>query len=413
MTNRALIAAAAAAIGLAPTSLGVPVARAVPPECQQYVGPDSMGNDQSAALQSCISDWNMIHGTAQAPSQPQTQAPAPIGTPQCGQLSGDAYTKCAQAVQQNRDGNLQACQQEPASLVQQCEDIIRRDNQIAPPAQTSAPAQVPSQAPAQSTSGAPLLPPPGIQASSDAVRSAKQNLSQADPTNPPRSPDGKDATGKVRDAIEHHHVDVARGHIYPRRWGFTDQDTDGNPLLVNPTSEGTTFRYFYQGSYQEAYVEAGSSVAFTGVTGVFPFTAVSDSNVASGVFYGGAPPPIYQNVAAYIPAYGQTIRIGSVQIIGHDDGQPAGEQDAMMLNGATLARGQVNNPSDGGQVTVAKTQTLPGVGPTDDGKSLVDLASASQPQGHGMLGALAVLIGLVALLGGIGAIWVIRRRRTV
>jgi hypothetical protein len=248
--------------------------------------------------------------------------------------------------------------------------------------------------------------PQDIQASPEAVQSAKQNVSQVDPANPPKSPSGKDVPGQVQDAINHHHADVVKGHICPRHWEYTDQDGESNPRLVNPTSEGTTFRYFYQGSYQEAYVEAGSSISLTGVSGVFPFTAVSNSNLASGIFYGGTPPAVDRNVAAYVPAYNQTVQIGTVQIIGHDDTQPAGEQDAMMLNGTTLARGQANNPSDGGQVTVAKTQTLPGVGPTDDGKSLVDLAAASQ--GHGM--NKLVPIGLAALVLAAG-IWLLRRKQ--
>ncbi len=116
-----------------------------------------------------------------------------------------------------------------------------------------------------------------------------------------------------------------------------------------------------------------------GVDGVFPFTAVGDDYLASGSFDGGSPPALYQDVAAYVPAYNQTVEVGKVQPVGHDDSQPAGSQDTFMLDDSTLAWGQATNPGDGGQITVTKTQTLPGVGPTDDGKSLIDLAAASHP----------------------------------
>lgn len=95
----------------------------------------------------------------------------------------------------------------------------------------------------------------------------------------------------------------------------------------------------------------------------------------------------------------QTVQVGKVQQVGHDDSQPAGSQDTFMLDDATLAWGQATNPTDGGQITVTKTQTLPGVGPTDNGKSLIDLAAASEPHDGSKIGALIrpVGIGLLSL----------------
>ena len=50
-----------------------------------------------------------------------------------------------------------------------------------------------------------------------------------------------------------------------------------------------TFRYFYDGAYREVYVPAGGrTVLDVATAGVFPFSAVSDSYVASGSFNGGA-----------------------------------------------------------------------------------------------------------------------------
>jgi hypothetical protein len=146
------------------------------------------------------------------------------------------------------------------------------------------------------------------------------------------------------------------------------------------------------------------------VDGVFPFTAVGDDYLTSGSFDGGAPPALYQDVAAYVPAYNQTVQVGKVQPVGHDDSQPAGSQDTFMLDDSTMAWGQATNPSNGGQITVTKTQTLPGVGPTDDGKSLVDLAVAAHQQPTHtwwpwLLGG-GVLVNAVGLLG-----WLATRRK--
>ena len=82
-----------------------------------------------------------------------------------------------------------------------------------------------------------------------------------------------------------------------------------------------------------------------------------------------------------------------------------------MLNDSTLAWGQATNPSDGGQITVSKTQTLPGVGPMDDGKSLVDLAVPSHPNSGGMVGALVVLGGGVLVIAAGLVTWLVIRRK--
>ncbi len=207
-------------------------------------------------------------------------------------------------------------------------------------------------------------------------------------------------------------IDFVNGQAHPRHWDYIDYDTNRHPVFYNPMSEAMTFRYFYAGDYQEVYVAAASNVTLdVAVDGAFPFTAVGDDYLTSGSFYGGSPPPVYQDVAAYIPAYSQTVQVGKVQPMGHDDSQPAGSQDTFMLDDSTLAWGQATNPADGGQITVTKTQTLPGVGPTDDGKSLVDLAvPADQHPAHPWwpwaVGAVLVIaVGVVTRL-------VIRRRRT-
>jgi hypothetical protein len=382
-------------------------------------------------------------------------APVAHADPACAGLSGDSYQRCAAAVQQDLQANLDACDHlfmGTAAQIQQCKDQVRTDIQVAPPAhETTTSAQAPSSTPAEEPSTtsaeapsasppqpptskpAAIKPPKSLTASSSAIDAAKSNRTQVDPANPPKPPTDKTFDQRVQDVLRHHrgNLDVVKGQAHPRLWDFIDYDEYHRPVFYNPMSEGMTFRYFYQGDYREAYVEASSSVALNvSVGGVFPFTAVGEDYLTSGCFNGGAwvppdgwtgPPPLdytapqqtlYEDVAVYLPAYGQTVGVGDVQPVGHDDSQPAGSQDTFMLNGSTLAWGQANQPGDNGQITVTKTQTLPGVGPTDDGKSLVDLAAASEPQSNntGMVVALVIGIGLAVLALGV-CIWVFIRRR--
>ncbi|WP_231122716.1 hypothetical protein [Mycobacterium colombiense] len=259
-----------------------------------------------------------------------------------------------------------------------------------------------------------MRPPKGLGASSDAIAAAKAAPpTHIDPANPPKPPTRVDFNQRVQSVIKTHNanVDVVNGLTHPRHWDYIDYDASRHPILYNPLNQAMTFRYFYSGGYQEVYVAAGSNVVLDlAVDGVFPFTAVGDDYLTSGSFDGGSPPTAYQDVAADVPAYNQTVQVGKVQPVGHDDSQAAGSQDTFMLDDSTLAWGQANNPSDGGQITVTKTQTLPGVGPTDDGQSLIDLAAPSHPQSnttpwstYGLALVLAIAAGLVT--------WVVIRRK--
>jgi hypothetical protein len=119
---------------------------------------------------------------------------------------------------------------------------------------------------------------------------------------------------------------------------------------------------------------------------------------------------VYEHVSAYVAADNQTVEVGQVAVVGHDDRQPAGSQDTFLLDDATLAWGQVNDPSSLAQISVVRTQSLPGAGPTDNGSYLVALANlkepakASEPWWPSALsyGGLAVVVCLVA--------WLINRR---
>jgi hypothetical protein len=76
-----------------------------------------------------------------------------------------------------------------------------------------------------------------------------------------------------------------------------------------------------------------------------------------------------------------------------------------------LALGQVTDPSGNSQITVTRTRSLPGAGPTDNGSFLVALAALKEPTQPSepwwpsalSYGALAMAVGLVA--------WMIDRRK--
>jgi hypothetical protein len=294
---------------------------------------------------------------------------------------------------------------------------------IAPSQTTQAPSAEPVQAPnpppthGPATRPATVRPPTHLDASPDAIAAARgAQGTRIDPANPPPSPTQADFNKRVQNVIKtrNSHVDVVNGLAHPRHWDYIDYDQNHHPVLYNPINQAMTFRYFYAGSYREVYVAASDKVVLNFVAnGSFPFTAVGDDYLTTGSFYSGSPPAVYQDVAAYIPAYGQTVQVGKVQPMGRDDSQPAGGQDTFMLDDSTLAWGQATNPADGGQITVTKTQTLPGVGPTDDGKSLIDLTAASQPQ-TGLAGKnrLVVFAGVAAALAVLAAGgWLTTRRK--
>nr|WP_253869493.1 hypothetical protein [Mycobacterium sp. 1164966.3] len=236
-----------------------------------------------------------------------------------------------------------------------------------------------------------------------------------------------DFNHQLHDAAQSGHVDVVEADnqelTRPRHWDYIDYDAYHRPTLYNPLTQAMTFRFFYNGAYREAYVPArGRIVLDVATVGLYPFTAVGDSYVASGSFHGGAwipppdgngsPPPdylppatpqVYQDVLVSVPADDQIVQVGRVEVVGHDDKQPAGSQDTFLLDDSTLAWGQINDPGSSSQIKVTKTQSLPGVGPTDNGSYLVALAAfkeptASRPWWPSVLGygGLAIGVCLVA-----------------
>ncbi len=370
--KKSFIAAAAAAIALAPISVIIPVAIPV------VHADDCPGPTPTPEKAACYCN----------------QHPLTSGNQQC------------------LDNVMQSMQQE---MQLPCPGGKRRILDppwcVGPDAVTT-PARAPStQAPSAPppTAKAAVLPAPkGLDAPPDAVAAAKgAPATHVDPANPPKPPTQVEFNRRVQSVVTGNkaNIDVVNGLAHPRHWDYIDYDDAQHPVLYNPINEATTFRYYYSGDYRELYVEAGSKVVLdTTVGGVYPFTAVSDNYLASGSFNGGGPTALYHDVDAYIPAYGKTVQVVAVTPVGHDDSQPASSQDTFMLDDSTLAWGKADNPTDGGQITVAKTQTLPGVGPTDDGKSLVDLTVASHPQSNsrpwlvgGLIAALLVAVGVLVI----------------
>jgi hypothetical protein len=303
-----------------------------------------------------------------------------------------------------------------------------------PPPPSTIPVQNPKinpPAPGAPRNASVVTPPKGLDAPPQAVEAAK--AAPATRVNPGihQMLQLVDFNHQVQTVVNAHNgnVDVVKADNQalprPRHWDYIDYDAYHRPTLYNPLNQAMTFRYFYNGAYRESYVPAGGRIVLDVATvGLFPFTAVGDSYVASGSFYGGAwipppdgwdgppppdytppaPPAVYQHVLAYVPADDQTVEVGQVEVVGHDDSQPAGSQDTFLLDGSTLAWGQVNDPSSSAQIRVTKTQSLPGVGPTDNGSFLVALAAykeptqPTQPWWPSALGyvGLAIAVGLVA-----------------
>jgi hypothetical protein len=284
-----------------------------------------------------------------------------------------------------------------------------------------------------------VAPPKGLDAPPQAVAAARAapatRVNPASPLAPPiQVYDFKHRVQNVVDA-QSGNVDLVKADnqelVRPRHWDYIDYDDNHRPALYNPFSEAMTFRYFYNGAYREAFVPAGGRIVLDVATvGLFPFTAVGYSHVASGSFYGGAsippagsdgppppnytppaPPEVYQHVSAYVAADNQTVEVGQVEVLGHDDSQPAGSQDTFLLDDSTLAWGQVNDPSNLAQIRVTRTQSLPGAGSTDNGSFLVALAALKEPTRPSEpwwpsalgYGGLAIAVCLIA--------WMINRRK--
>ena len=282
--------------------------------------------------------------------------------------------------------------------------------QVVPPS-PSPPSTIPAHTinplPPGAAGNAPLVAPPqGVDASREAVAAAKAApATRINPGMAHQMLQQVDFNHQVQNVVNAHsgNVDVIQADnqsiVRPRHWDYVDYDDYHRPALYNPLNQAMTFRYFYNGADREAYVPAGGRIVLDVATvGLFPFTAVGDSYVAVGSFRGGAwippdgnngppppnytppaPPEVYQDVAVDVPAGSQIVKVGQVVLVSHDQSQPAGSQDTFLLDDSTLAWGQINDPGSNAQIKVTKTQSLPSVGPTDNGSYLVALTAHQEP----------------------------------
>ena len=287
------------------------------------------------------------------------------------------------------------------------------------------------------SSGTPVVPQPAAVPvrSAEAIQAAK--LAPAvvvNPAAPPPPPVNVTNVTNINTQITniqqvniHNNTNVTVNNWRPDRWDYVDYDPYRRPILYNPCGEDVRYRYYYDGDYREAWVPAGGRIVLNiGIVGVFPFVAVGSSFVSSGYFNGGAwippddsydgpPPPDWQpyNPVSYDNAYvnvaaaNRSIFVNQVTAVGHDDTAPVGQQDSFMLDGTTLARGQIS--PDGTAITLATAQKTPGVGPVTNGVDLLSLdtpiAQARDNTPYYVSAALAV----AALMGGISW-WVWRKR---
>lgn len=248
-----------------------------------------------------------------------------------------------------------------------------------------------------------VAPPRGLDVPPQAVAAAKAApATRVNPADPPKPPKQVDFNQRVQNVVSNHreNVDVLKVDnqklVRPRHWDYVDyDDAYRRPALFNPLKEGMVFRYSYNGADREAYLAPGSRIVLDAATvGVVPFTAVGDSWVAAGSFYGGgsvppdgfngppppdfkppAPPKLYQTVLVAVPAATQTVEVAQVAVVGRDESQPGGSQQTFLLDDSTMAWGEINDSSSSSaQIRVTKTQSLPHAGPTDDGNFLVVLA---------------------------------------
>jgi hypothetical protein len=197
--------------------------------------------------------------------------------------------------------------------------------------------------------------------------------------------------------------------VRPAKWQYLGYGPDRTPYFYNPYPGPINVRYFYGGAYRMLPVAPGARVLLDAVdAAVFPYTVIGDDFVASGLFNGGGyVPPVWDDVEAFLPAYNQSVLVDQVTLVGHDDTKPFGQQDTFMLDDSTLGWG---SKTDDGHITINRTQPTPGVGPTDDGGSLLPVQMvAKQTDARWPWAVAAAGAAGLAIVGSVG--WMVGRRR--
>jgi hypothetical protein len=270
--------------------------------------------------------------------------------------------------------------------------------------------------------------PDPIAVSRAAAQAAKTApAARIDAAQPPALPPNVDFNQQVRTVIQVN-ADDDQGQYRPKHWDYVDYDEYRRPFFYNPVGGDATFRYFYGGQYRTVFVPVGGRVLLdAAVAGLFAFTVVAGELLSVGSFLGGAwippvnwvgPPPAdwqpwvpvaYDQVPVYFPVADRTVAVDRITMVGHDDSLPAGQQDVFQLNDSALARGQVTPAPDGGppQVTVAQTQSLPGVSPWNNGQDWIN-TSVPKPRVPANNHLPWIIGGLAALLAALATVaaWV-------
>ena len=277
--------------------------------------------------------------------------------------------------------------------------------------------------------GTPTVPEPSAVPvkSAEAIQAAKTApAAVVDPAAPPPPPMNVTNVTNINTQITnieqiniHNDTNVTVNNWRPERWDYVDYDSYRRPILYNPCAEDVRYRYYYDGDYREVWVPAGGRIVLNiGMVGVFPFVAVGSSFVSSGYFDGGAwippyddydgppspgwqpyTPVYYDNANVNVAAVNRSIFVNRVTVVGHDDTLPVGQQDSFMLDGTTLARGQIS--PDGTAITLATAQKTPGVGPITNGVDLVNLATHTAPAHDNTPYYVSAALAVAALMGGI------------
>jgi hypothetical protein len=272
--------------------------------------------------------------------------------------------------------------------------------------------------------------PKGVPASSEAIAQARVAPPvQYSAAKPP--PVRVNFTQQVQQVVRVN-TDRDRGFYRPRRWEYLDYDEYRRPIFYNPLATEMSFRYFYGGDYRTVLVPVGGRVILDAVAaGVYPITVLAGDIVSVASFLGGGfvpplgwvgPPPVdwqpfqpvtYSRVPVDFSNLNRTVMVDQVTVVGHDDSLPVGQRDVVMLDGSTLARGEIQAPPpDGGapEITLAQSQPLPGVGPWDNGQQYINTAleTPTGPSHSNLPWVIGGVAAVLALLGGIGA-WVWRR----
>jgi hypothetical protein len=272
--------------------------------------------------------------------------------------------------------------------------------------------------------------PKGVPASSEAIAQARVAPPvQYSAAKPP--PVRVNFTQQVQQVVRVN-TDRDRGFYRPRRWEYLDYDEYRRPIFFNPLATEMSFRYFYGGDYRTVLVPVGGRVILDAVAaGVYPITVLAGDIVSVASFLGGGfvpplgwvgPPPVdwqpfqpvsYSQVPVDFSNLNRTVMVDQVTVVGHDDSLPVGQRDVVMLDGSTLARGEIQAPPpDGGapEITLAQSQPLPGVGPWDNGQQYINTAleTPTGPSHSNLPWAIVGVAAVLALLGGI-AVWVWKR----